>query len=414
MSAAIELPRQIMHLAVVVLAIASTPLPAFGFPVDVPLSLQRNFSRARFFTMDKGYVFGLQDPTAIIATEDGGVTWRLVKDGTFKAWGMVVPGRRHLQLVDVVFPDPEQFWILTDDCEVVRTSDGGRTFESKRIMYNLEGETVAHRVCGGISAVSGDRAWVAGARRILRTEDGGRTWDSEPVPQGLRTVWDVWMFDDAEGIVTGEPGAARTEDGGKTWLPVANAPDFGSEDLHCAADGFCAVMQGFFGPLFVSSDRGRTWRELAVPLKPGGQDKIRTVDVLPSRQIILVGVDAGINYEEADRELARTGSNVFPTHAPAQGLILKWDGSAWTRITHAVPQNFAGAYFLDWENGWLFTYRYGIYKTTDGGRTIELVPDYFRQLFAPTATAIAIEEETAIAGATATAAAAEAQRTPTP
>jgi photosystem II stability/assembly factor-like uncharacterized protein len=97
-----------------------------------------------------------------------------------------------------------------------------------------------------------------------------------------------------------------------------------------------------------------------------------------------------VNFEE----MFAQGGPRFPTHAPAQGLVLKWDGSTWTRITHAVPNAFSGGYFVDDSNGWLLSYEHQIYKTTDGGQTLQLVNDYFRQLAALTPTEAPIVFET--------------------
>jgi hypothetical protein len=68
---------------------------------------------------------------------------------------------------------------------------------------------------------------------------------------------------------------------------------------------------------------------------------------------------------------------------------------------------------VDESNGWLLAYENQIYKTTDGGQSLEFVPDYFRQAAVATATAEAEEMATAVAAATATAEAA-AEQTPPP
>jgi photosystem II stability/assembly factor-like uncharacterized protein len=67
---------------------------------------------------------------------------------------------------------------------------------------------------------------------------------------------------------------------------------------------------------------------------------------------------------------------------PPRGFVLKWNGSTWTRFDHSEPDCFTGVHFVDENNGWLFASEHmnRIYKTTDGGRTLQFVPDYFRQL----------------------------------
>jgi len=94
--------------------------------------------------------------------------------------------------------------------------------------------------------------------------------------------------------------------------------------------------------------------------------------------VVTIGVDAGYTSSE----FLASGSTI--NLPQPRGLLLIRNGSTWTRITHAEPKEFFGAYFLDENNGWLFASDNRIYKTTDGGRTLEFVPDYFRQLAAQT------------------------------
>jgi photosystem II stability/assembly factor-like uncharacterized protein len=376
-------------------------------PPEVPRALVRSFEYAFFVNPNRGYVWGQGTPTALLGTDDGGATWRLIMDVADMVKVDDSPLRRRAVIHTIHFLDANTFWtVFEGEVQQIKFSeDGGR------ILATLEPgpATTAGAACRGLFFRTATEGFAACETRLLRTHDGGGHWERIVLPQGLSTVWQVWMFDDREGIAVGR-GVARTTDGGSTWEAVPGAPST-LRDVTChTPSGFCAGFggTGSRAPILLSRDRGLTWEESGVPLKAGGQDEVRALHAFAPNRLVVVGSDAGFNVD-ADLDAIARGT---PAPAP-QAFLLKWDGSTWTRITHAQPRTFAGAYFVDESNGWLLAYENQIYKTTDGGQTLEFVPDYFRQAAVATATAEAEEMATAVAAATATAEAA-AEQTPPP
>jgi photosystem II stability/assembly factor-like uncharacterized protein len=344
--------------------------------------MQRSFEAAWFPDIDHGYAFGLSDgPNAILSTEDGGRTWRLVLDNLSN-----MPADN---ITAISFLDPSHFWVLRGDGRLLRTTDGGRIFQTGMLEYNEPGEGTVQGGCPVLFFKSSTEGWGA-CGSLVHTIDGGRTWKRVELPEEAGEVWDVFMFDENEGVAVGgeNPGlggagrAARTTDGGRTWQAVAEPPRRRAGEMSCTRDGFCAAKAGGqYGPVFVSDDRGQTWRDLNVPLMPGRQDELKGFRVIAANQVIIVGEDGGVNF---DRDIRDKMGDIDVPHPPSRGLILKWDGTTWTRITHEMPQSFGGVFFVDWNSGWLFAYERGLYKTTDGGQTIEHVADYFEQIEAQT------------------------------
>jgi hypothetical protein len=65
---------------------------------------------------------------------------------------------------------------------------------------------------------------------------------------------------------------------------------------------------------------------------PGRQDKLTGFRVVAANQVIIVGEDGGVNF---GRDIRDKMGDLDVPHPPSRGLILKWDGTTWTRITHA-------------------------------------------------------------------------------
>ncbi|HYN42122.1 MAG TPA: YCF48-related protein [Thermoanaerobaculia bacterium] len=110
--------------------------------------------------------------------------------------------------------------------------------------------------------------WAVGHdETILRTRDGGATWESVHAdPDAERPLLDVWFRDADNGFAIGAYGAFLvTSDGGTTWSerPISE-DDFHLNQLAAAADGTLYIAAEA-GHLYRSSDRGESWQALAAP-----------------------------------------------------------------------------------------------------------------------------------------------------
>ncbi len=122
----------------------------------------------------------------------------------------------------------------------------------------------------GIHALGGGVAWASGTHgTVLRTVDDGRTWTKCTVPAGAEALdfRGIQAFDRNTAIAmsSGKGDLSRlykTTDGCATWRLVLTNPD---------PEGFWDAIQAGFVvgdpvggefPLFVTTDRGDTWRRL--------------------------------------------------------------------------------------------------------------------------------------------------------
>ena len=155
---------------------------------------------------------------AILATTDGGENWT------------PVGGRgRVSSLSTLFFLDDRRGWAAGHG-DVVRTDDGGETWTS----LTPDNVDTSYRSQIRASQFLDDRrGWLAGNEAsLLRTADGGVTWEpafaeplrraspvATPLAAGARPhFWDIFFADDQTGWVVGEEGTIlATRDGGTTW-----------------------------------------------------------------------------------------------------------------------------------------------------------------------------------------------------
>jgi photosystem II stability/assembly factor-like uncharacterized protein len=120
----------------------------------------------------------------------------------------------------------------------------------------------------GVCLVDAQHGWVVGHDGvILRTADGGTTWERVRwAPEEENPLLDVWFADLEHGFAIGAYGTfLETVDGGTTWEDRA----VGEYDYHlhhlAASPGGRLYMAAEAGVVYRSDDGGRSWRELPSP-----------------------------------------------------------------------------------------------------------------------------------------------------
>ena len=111
--------------------------------------------------------------------------------------------------------------------------------------------------------------WAVGHDEVVvRTRDGGLTWERvHNAPENEKPLLDVWFADARAGLAVGAYGGLlATSDGGDTWAPrtVHGGDDFHLNQIAAAADG-TLFLAGEAGHLYRSDDKGATWQPLPSP-----------------------------------------------------------------------------------------------------------------------------------------------------
>ena len=158
----------------------------------------------------------------ILATDDGGNTWRHQLDAA-AGW-----------LSAVCFLDPSNGWAVGEYGIVMRTQDGGNTWTQMR---NVPTPAWLHDV----HFVDRQRGWAVGHyETVLKTEDGGQTWTLRQMPTprrpfGLPMAYRAVRFaSHTDGWIVGDHGnVLSTSDGGQAWTTEAiDLPDAGLDLLN--------------------------------------------------------------------------------------------------------------------------------------------------------------------------------------
>lgn len=200
-----------------------------------------------FVDPDHGWVVGASGK--IMATTDGGRTWKYQTSGTAENLmavaftdrqnGWIVGRNTVLQTKDqglswkpvtldadttktyyaVRFIDSQTGWILSNLGKLFTTADGGQTWN---VALTWSGSGLINRVnrhLGFLMPMRGEQ--------LFQTRDGGVTWSTQPIDTDLSWQRDLFFIDENHGWVCNDRSASsmandyptvfRTRDGGATW-----------------------------------------------------------------------------------------------------------------------------------------------------------------------------------------------------
>ena len=264
------------------------------------------FSLGRFFILS---IFSLMLLPASVQADDGSTMAHLaghsmLLDGISRDGLMNVVGERghilistdgeHWQqitvptrttLTGVYFQDNMKGWVVGHDAVILRTTDGGKTWE--KVYYDPEGQTPLFDIWfrdkkHGIA--------IGAYGLYLMSEDGGASWDvsemnviTEKLTAGsgedeIKAEDDddfldsydlhlnsIAIADNGKLYIAAEAGKVyRSDDSGESWVPLA--PDYiGSFFGVLPVTGDTVLVFGLRGHLFRSEDAGKTWQEIETP-----------------------------------------------------------------------------------------------------------------------------------------------------
>jgi len=192
----------------------------------------------------------------ITYTNNGGQNW------THQVQGLAKYATR------IEFIDDTLGWTVCGDAVVGKTIDGGSYWE-QIFITNLPRMELY-----GVSFVNEREGWVvagwpdslyANQGWIIHSSDGGFVWDSLYCSNGYENFFDVYFFNNTDGIVVGgneqdyAPIIWKTTNGGNSWNPYsapANAFYLRALDFVDSLNGWAV---GRFGTIIHTTDGGSSW-----------------------------------------------------------------------------------------------------------------------------------------------------------
>jgi len=146
-------------------------------------------------------------------------------------WFQSVQSDPNKDLNGVFFVDVSKGWAVGEGGTILRTADGGNTWEEASDNGGITEELY------GVCFVDSENGWAVGANgTIVRSINGGVDWITQTVPSEVGTLRDVSFLIDDDGDWTNDVGWAvgsdghviRTNDSGDNWSSEINV----SEALH--------------------------------------------------------------------------------------------------------------------------------------------------------------------------------------
>ena len=227
----------------------------------------------------------------VLISDDSGASWKQV----------VVPTRS--TLTGVFFLDRERGWAVGHDAVILRTTDGGQTWE--RVHWAPEEESPLFDVWFS-SPLKGFAVGAYGSFYV--THDGGESWVEEPISEGDAHLHKLAKSATGTLFLAAEAGTIfRSSDGGETWDEL-ESPYEGSYFGVLPLEGDVVLVFGLRGHLYRSQDAGESWEEIETRTTAMLTDGVvladGTVVVVGLAGAVLISGDGGRSFElepQADR-----------------------------------------------------------------------------------------------------------------
>jgi surface protein len=182
------------------------------------------------FMLDENYGFHANPDNMLFRTYDGFMNSEVI----------IGMGGGPESRNDIFFINSNVGWTVGNVGQVVKTTDGGDTFDLLDTGSNLDFFTVFF--------ISEQTGWIGGANgTIYKTSDGGTSWQLQATPTSV-DIYDIQFLNHNFGWAVGGQGVILvTGDGGQTWvtyLIVSGSPVVSSLSMLSRHEGWASCSNG--------------------------------------------------------------------------------------------------------------------------------------------------------------------------
>ena len=257
--------------------------PATGLRIDTVLVLGAARAGTRLVAAgERGRIF---------VSDDDGKTWRGANSPV------------EATLTALYFHDPQHGWAVGHDVTVLRTGDGGDTWQlahsapkDERPLLDVRFRSPQHGIAVGAYGT------------FLESQDGGRNWRPRKILEGDRHLNALAAGDGDRLFIAGESGTLlSSSDNGVQWTQLS-PPYKGSFFGVLVSGAGDLAAYGLRGNVFHSPDLGQNWRAVTNP----NQASLMGGRTLGQGRAVLVGQGGTVL-------VTRDGGRSFTPHRDASG-----------------------------------------------------------------------------------------------
>jgi photosystem II stability/assembly factor-like uncharacterized protein len=274
-------------------------------------TIRTGWSGACRFWDEKHGLYTDYAPSWIWSTTDGGGTWSIKFEST--GW-----------LRGICCVDSNTAFVVGDNGEIVRTTDGGSSWDvlASNITDGLNGVAFWDRY-NGIAVGDGGT--------IVRTSDMGATWQAQSVGD-YDYLFDASLVGAATAFVSGHGVVLKTTDRGNSWVSVDYSPQGFKPNDYLQSVSFFDENLGTvvepMGGIHTTTDGGQTWHDETAQTKFGRWGETNAVQYSRSKP-------GGVGYIVGD------GGVIFCCSvSPLRVRTWTWRGtvdSSWNKAENWSP-----------------------------------------------------------------------------
>ncbi len=301
----------------------------------------------------KNNIWLLRYKNRLLRSNDGGATW--------EAHGINSP----YEFERISFIDAYRGWGITERGHLWQTKDSGNSW-TLLTQFRMKSDVFLAKQ---LYFIDDRHGWFVGAWTVLRTVDGGISWEegvpAKALPLGQWNPYRCHFINPNVGWLADSAGKIfRTRDGGKTWikqLDMDNEPRFRIVFFMDEQTGWISGYPD--AGLFRTDNGGKTW-DLQLLQYTDVELAIVSLHFVDKYQGWAVG-DGWLGREP------EPGKSV----GKAQGVVLRTadGGKRWSlaQVGKNEPK-YRHVYFSDLRHGWILANE-NVYRTEDGGETWRIV-----------------------------------------